>query len=155
MTRVLRRPMFRLGGNTDQGIMSGVAPRQGFANSGLAKDAKRRKELMMGLAGQSPDRSLSNLLIDFGLNVASAEPTGSIFSTAASAAKEPFQRYQTSQAKRSAYDQQLGLSAAQSAMDYQDKLAIAKAKAAGELGTNLQKDYSPQRAYETAVKDRV
>ena len=155
MTRVLRRPMFRLGGNTDQGIMSGVAPRQGFANSGLAEDAKRRKELMMGLAGQSQDRSLSNLLIDFGLNVASAEPTGSIFSTAAGAAKEPFQRYQTSQAKRSAYDQEIGLAAATSAMDYQDKLAIAKAKAAGELGTNLQKDYSPQRAYETAVKDRV
>ena len=87
--------------------------------------------------------------------MASAEPRGSIFATAAGAAKEPFQRYQTSQAKRSAYDQQLGLSAAQSAMDYQDKLAIAKAKAAGELGTNLQKDYSPQRAYETAVKDRV
>ena len=32
MARVLRRPMFRLGGNTDQGIMSGVAPRQGYVN---------------------------------------------------------------------------------------------------------------------------
>ena len=32
MTRVLRRPMFRMGGNTDQGIMSGVVPRQGYDN---------------------------------------------------------------------------------------------------------------------------
>ena len=155
MTRVLRRPMFRMGGNTDQGIMSGVVPRQGYSNGDLVKSAEERKKLLMGLAGQAPDRSMSNLLIDFGLNVASAPPTGSIFSTAAGAAKEPFQRYQTAQAKRSAYDQQIGLSAATSAMDYQDKLAIAQAKAKGELGTNLQKDYSPQRAYETAVKDRV
>ena len=123
MTRVLRRPMFRLGGNTDQGIMSGVVPRQGYANSGLAEDAAERKKIMMGLAGQRPDRSLSNLLIDFGLNVASAEPRGSIFSTAAGAAKEPFQRYQTAKAKRSAYDQQVGLAAAQSAMEQRDKMA--------------------------------
>ncbi len=39
MTRVLRRPMFRLGGNTDQGIMSGVVPRQGYnIGGGLLKD---------------------------------------------------------------------------------------------------------------------
>ena len=35
MARVLRRPMFRLGGNTDQGIMSGVAPRQGYEHGGI------------------------------------------------------------------------------------------------------------------------
>ena len=123
MTRVLRRPMFRLGGNTDQGIMSGVVPRQGYANSGLAEDAAERKKIMMGLAGQRPDTSMANLLIDFGLNVASAPPTGSIFSTAAGAAKEPFQRYQTAKAQRGAYDQQVGLAAAQSAMEQRDKMA--------------------------------
>ena len=31
MTRVLKRPMFRMGGNTDQGIMSGVVPRLGYS----------------------------------------------------------------------------------------------------------------------------
>ena len=123
MTRVLRRPMFRLGGNTAQGIMSGVVPRQGYANSGLAEDAAERKKIMMGLAGQRPDTSMANLLIDFGLNVASAPPTGSIFSTAAGAAKEPFQRYQTAKAQRGAYDQQVGLAAAQSAMEQRDKMA--------------------------------
>jgi hypothetical protein len=123
MTRVLRRPMFRMGGNTDQGIMSGVVPRQGYQDGDLARDAEERKKIMMGLAGQRPDTSMANLLIDFGLNVASAPPTGSIFSTAAGAAKEPFQRYQTSKAKRSAYDQQVGLAAAQSAMEQRDKMA--------------------------------
>ena len=78
MTRVLKRPMFRLGGNTDQGIMSGVVPRQGFAESGMAQDYEEKLKMLQGVA-MPPDRSLSNMLIDLGLNVASAEPRGSIF----------------------------------------------------------------------------
>ena len=74
MTRVLKRPMFRLGGNTDQGIMSGVVPRQGYQNGDMVQDAQRRKKLLEAMAGQRPDTSMSNLLVDFGLNVASAEP---------------------------------------------------------------------------------
>ena len=135
MTRVLRRPMFRLGGNTDQGIMSGVVPRQGYANSGLAEDAAERKKLLMGLAGQAPDRSMSNMLIDFGLNIASATPKGSIFATAAESAKDPFQRYQASKAKSSAYDQQVGLAAAESAIAHRDKMKelALKGKTSGAL----------------------
>ena len=114
--------MFRLGGNTDQGIMSGVVPRQGFAESGMAQDYEEKLKMLQGVA-MPPDRSLSNLLIDFGLNVASATPTGSIFSTAAGAAKEPFQRYQTAQAQRAQFGTKLGLSAAESAMAHADKMA--------------------------------
>ena len=123
MTRTLRRPMFRLGGNTDQGIMSGVAPRQGYDNGELVRKAEEEKALMQKLAGQRPDTSMANLLIDFGLNVASAEPRGSIFSTAAGAAKEPFQRYQTAKAQRGAYDQQIGLAAARSTIEQRNKMA--------------------------------
>ena len=116
--------MFRLGGNTDQGIMSGVVPRQGYDNGGVS----RRKEMLMQGAGMRPDTSMANLLIDFGLNVASAPPTGSIFSTAAGAAKEPFQRYQTAKAQRSAFDQQVGLAAAEAEMSHQDKMKEMAAK---------------------------
>ena len=135
MTRTLRRPMFRLGGNTDQGIMSGVVPRQGYSNGKLAEDAAERKKLLMGLAGQSPDRSMSNMLIDFGLNIASATPKGSIFATAAESAKDPFQRYQASKAKSSAYDQQVGLAAAESAIAHRDKMKelALKGKTSGAL----------------------
>ena len=135
MTRVLRRPMFRLGGNTDQGIMSGVVPRQGYSNGKLAEDAAERKKLLMGLAGQAPDRSMSNMLIDFGLNIASATPKGSIFATAAESAKDPFQRYQASKAKSAAYDQQVGLAAAESAIAHRDKMKelALKGKTTGSL----------------------
>ena len=104
MTRVLRRPMFRLGGNTDQGIMSGVVPRQGYKVPGLVDQLnipelqKVAKQYAYKPRGVTP----ADALIEFGLNVASAEPKGSIFSTAAESAKEPFQRYSKSKAESAA-----------------------------------------------------
>ena len=76
MTRVLKRPMFRMGGPTYEGITSGLAP---------------RKRYEYGRQGMS---NTAQGLIDFGLNLASATPSGSIFSTAAEAAKGPFANYQ-------------------------------------------------------------
>ena len=161
MTRVLKRPMFRLGGNTDQGIMSGVVPRQGYSNGELVKKAQEDAALMRKLVGQArPDTSMANLLIDFGLNVASAPPTGSIFSTAAGAAKEPFQRYQTAKAQRSAFDQQIGLSAAQSAIAHRDKMKelalkgqtsglIDVQKKARILWNNRRTDENPNGSFNT------
>ena len=160
MTRVLKRPMFRLGGNTDQGIMSGVVPRQGYSNGNLAEDAAERKKLLMGLAGQAPDRSMSNMLIDFGLNIASATPKGSIFATAAESAKDPFQRYQTSKAKRSAYDQQVGLAAAESAIAHRDKMKelalkgqttdlLTEQKRAKIMWNNRRTETNPSGSYNT------
>ena len=116
MTRVLKRPMFRLGGNTDQGIMSGVVPRQGFS-TGLSDELRQKKirdvlsgdttlgeaqDLSRALAYRPRGVTPADALIEFGLNVASAEPRGSIFATAAGAAKEPFQRYAKSKAESEA-----------------------------------------------------
>ena len=105
MTRVLKRPMFRMGGNTDQNIMSGVVPRQGYANQSIVKQIQDQKSIIDALAPRAPrkDRSLSNFLIDFGLDVASATPSGSIFSTAAKSAREPFGRYQQAKQLEAAY----------------------------------------------------
>ena len=116
--RTLNRPMFRMGGNTDQGIMSGVAPRQGYDNGGVT----RRKEMLMKGMGQQPDRSLSQFMIDFGLDIASRPPQGSIFSTAAASAKEPFQGYKASKAARAGFEQKIGLAGAESAMAHEDRM---------------------------------
>jgi hypothetical protein len=110
MTRVLKRPMFRLGGNTDQGIMSGVAPRQGYDNGKSVKSLDdlrgltipQLKEVAESMAYRPRGVTPADALIEFGLNVASAKPTGSIFSTAAGAAQEPFQRYSKSKAESEA-----------------------------------------------------
>ena len=111
MTRVLKRPMFRLGGPANEGITSGLAPRQGYAHSGrVLPDELRKKRMSDILTGETTlgeaqdlSRSLAYRprgytpaqgLIDFGLDVASAEPSGSIFSTAAASAKGPYERFQ-------------------------------------------------------------
>ena len=165
MTRVLRRPMFRLGGNTDQGIMSGVAPRQGYkgtndASDQLVKDAEERKRLLHAMAGRPSDRSLSEFMIDFGLDIASRPPQGSIFSTAAASAQEPFQRYKETKAKGRTYDQQIGLSAAQSAIAHRDRMKelalkgqttdlLTEQKRARIMWNNRRTDENPNGSYNT------
>ena len=121
--RTLNRPMFRTGGSTNTGITSGLAPRQGYDNGELVRKAEEEKALMQKLAGQQPDRSLSQFMIDFGLDIASRPPEGSIFSTSAASAKEPYQGYKATKARRGAYEQQIGLAAAQSTIEQRNKMA--------------------------------
>ena len=103
--RTLNRPMFRTGGSAGTGITSGLAPRQGYENGKMVQDAKEKEELLRSMVKQKPDRSLSQAMIDFGLNMASATPSGSIFSTAAEQAKGPFAKYQQAQQLETAYGQ--------------------------------------------------
>ena len=116
MNRTLRRPMFRMGG-TAEGITSGLAPRQGYAHEpghvtqgdtskmSIMDRLKFEKSIVETLAPRQPrqDRSMSNFLIDFGLDIASRPPSGSIFSTAAAAAKDPFARFQQAKQMQDAY----------------------------------------------------
>ena len=104
--RILKRPMFRLGGSAEnEGIMDGMRKRyeQGSkpedidstytaagadfqpTNQGESSGRRFRDFLV-----QSP--GLSGFLTEFGLNLLSQSPTGNIFQTAATAAKGPFQR---------------------------------------------------------------
>jgi hypothetical protein len=102
MTRVLRRPMFRMGGNTDQGIMSGVVPRQGYKMPGLVEQLPELQKIAKQYAYRPTGYTPAQGLIDFGLNLASAEPKGSIFATAAESAKKPFEKYTTGKAEAEA-----------------------------------------------------
>jgi len=133
MTRVLRRPMFRLGGNTDQGIMSGVVPRQGYAEAGMAQDYNEKLALLNKVA-MPPDRSRSDFMIDWGLGMVSGTPRGNILATAAEQAKEPFDKYRQAQAQRGAMGTKLGLTAAESAMAQSDKLKQIAAQTSPDAG---------------------
>ena len=89
MNRTLRRPMFRIGG-TAEGITSGLS-RQGYQGTDNASDQRVQ---------QAPRTGMRDFLINFGLDLASRPPSGSIFSTAAAAAKDPFNQYQAGKAAR-------------------------------------------------------
>ena len=107
MNRILRRPMFRTGGSAE-GITSGLAPRQGYKDPGLVEQLTTKKNIIEALAPRQPrqDRSMSNFLIDFGLDIASRPPSGGIFATAAAAAKDPFANFQKAKQIEQAYGAQ-------------------------------------------------
>ena len=118
MNRTLRRPMFRMGGSAE-GLTSGLAPRQGYAHEpGHVKQSDTSKmkvsdlgnmnigqlrELSKSMAYKPRGASMSDFLINFGLDIASRPASGSIFSTAAEAAKNPFSRFQKSKQMEQAY----------------------------------------------------
>jgi hypothetical protein len=94
MNRVFHRPMFRKGGSTNEGITSGL--RQGYQGGKLAQVQQDLAILNQLAPAPKPrgSRALNNFLINFGLNLASQSPQGGFLSTAASAAQEPFGRFQ-------------------------------------------------------------
>ena len=106
MNRVLRRPMFRTGGSAE-GLTSGLS-RQGYKGTDNPSDQRVLQDILPGMTiGQMRDLSkelsyrpqrnnLRDFMIGFGLDIASRPPSGSIFSTAAAAAKDPFDRYTAS-----------------------------------------------------------
>ena len=107
MNRILKRPMFRIGGSTGTGITSGL-DRQNYQNRGGAA-ARRFIQRPMAPVAEKPKPAagflnpqgvglgmgtLPGFLTQFGLNLASATPRGNIFATAAESAKEPFSQFQ-------------------------------------------------------------
>ena len=115
--------MFRKGGSAEGGITSGLqSPRQGYdngksvqpfnTNQNIAEFLKNasigdQQRLVEQLYPQKPrtdysKRRLGDLMIDFGIDIASRTPTGSgiggAISTALAAAKDPFDRFKASRA---------------------------------------------------------
>ena len=84
MSRILRRPMFRRGGEVGGGIMSGI--RQNYEVGGTAKERLMKAFEEYPVQGVDP---LSQFLIQGGLNLMSATPRGGVLATAAEAFKEP------------------------------------------------------------------
>ena len=101
MKRILKRPMFKMGGDVENvGIMDGMRnryqdpPGMKEPTVGSPRDITRRLQMIAAL---TPQPNIPQFLIDFGLNLASGPPEGNILSTAAAAAREPFQRFMAGQ----------------------------------------------------------
>ena len=136
--RILKRPMFRLGGSAEnEGIMNGMRKRyqqgskpedidstyqEGDFNVNPTNQRTTERPSFRDILVQSPN--LSPFLTEFGLNLLSQSPTGNIFQTAATAAKEPFQRLQAKGAMTSERDFEREL--------LERKLEVQKELAAGD-----------------------
>ena len=91
MNRILKRPMFRIGGSAGTGITSGLDQPQKMANGG-------RTGYQQGSMPTFQPGGVPGFLTGFGLNLLSTPPQGNIFQTAAVAARDPFDRLQAQQA---------------------------------------------------------
>jgi hypothetical protein len=87
MSRILKRPMFRMGGSTENmGIMDGMRTR--YENGGSATEALSELDRIAPL----PKPRVTELLQNIGLNILSNPSQGNIFRTAAVAARDPLQQ---------------------------------------------------------------
>ena len=97
MSRILKRPMFKMGGSTENsGIMDGMRSR--YDNGGSVEEVLKQ----LDERAPAPDYSRSDFLTNFGLNLLATPPQGNIFQTGAVAARDPFARFQQSRAQSAA-----------------------------------------------------
>ena len=93
MNRVLKRPMFRMGGSSNEGITSGLSsPRQNYFDAGRVLPTREEFEQAKSMYPQfevPKGEGLSRFLMTTGLNLLSTPPQGGLLATAATAAREP------------------------------------------------------------------
>ena len=134
MNRILKRPMFRIGGSAGTGITSGLdQPRKQYS-TGTNPYAM----------GSFQATGLPGFLTQFGLNLLSTPPQGNIFATAATAARDPFNLLQASQVEsmKTASDRKFARELAAEEREFEEgqlkKKLAAQKEIAGMDTTNIQ-----------------
>jgi hypothetical protein len=115
MSRILKRPMFRIGGSANEGIVSMAQPRKNYQDG--SDYQKRIEELRPILqqaagAGRSERDRFLDMLLQGSIRLASERPAGNIISTAAKAFQQPVEQYLKSGADEDAFQRQINLAAA-------------------------------------------
>ena len=150
MNRILKRPMFRMGGSSGTGITSGLdKPRTNYQVGGGA-DARRfvgnrimtqptnttrldttpiptssTRERLLAAIGQQPNnRNLSQFLTTFGLDLLSRPPQGGFFSTVAAAAKQPTEQLFAGMDAERNLQRQVALAAEESDIAQEQAIAL-------------------------------
>ena len=92
MNRTLRRPMFRIGGSAE-GITSGLAPRQGYADGFRSQKISdvlsgemtigQAQDLSKALAYKPRGTNIYDFMTEMGLDLVSRPKSGAISSSAA------------------------------------------------------------------------
>jgi hypothetical protein len=157
MSRILKRPMFRKGGEVMEGIMTGIKPRKNYADgktreeifaeaiSGLTPQAQKYAQSMSQLAGlgrASNQDLLTNVLIQGGLRGMSTAGKGGTLANLAAAFEAPVgQALKQRQANK-----MLDIQGAMKGLELGSKVDIAERKA-------LQKKQFESGTIESITKD--
>lgn len=158
MSRILKRPMFRKGGPTNEGVMSMVVPkRAGYQSDGSAttidnytidpndpvyKDAMKRAAMLLAFAGPGRSQSdrLSSLLIRGGLKTMSQRPRGGLLPTLATAFEQPVDEYLKSGETEDAFRRQIKLTGLTGAISSAEAKELQKMKIDAALADEARKE---------------
>lgn len=157
MSRILKRPMFRKGGPTNEGVMSMVVPkRAGYQSDGSAttvdnytidpndplyKDAMKRAAMLLAFAGPGRSQSdrLSSLLIRGGLKTMSQRPRGGLLPTLATAFEQPVDEYLKTGEAEDAFRRQIKLTGLTGAISSAEAKELQRMKLQAEVAKDAEK----------------
>ena len=173
MNRTLRRPMFRTGGSAE-GITSGLAPRQGYAEppgdvkqNDLSKvdirdmNLQQLKDLASRVSYKPRGTNFNDFLINMGLDLVSRPRSGNIFQQVAASAKGPYEKF--TEGKKSAAEQEYAsesdmfktLIAAQADMaSGEGGKTYAKQQIADDIERTMQEILKLEEEFKTADPER-
>jgi len=147
MSRILKRPMFRIGGSANEGIVSMAQPRKNYQQGSpkeerITRSAEDYARLLERFAGPGPSTSsdLGDLLISGGLNLLSGRGAGKgTLGSIAESYREPYQAFSKARASEDALKRQLRMSAASQAISSDEARELQKMKLEAALAEDRQK----------------
>ena len=148
MSRILKRPMFRRGGEVGGGIMTGI--RQNFAEAGSAKERLLSEYAAYPVQSVDP---VAKFLISGGLRGLSQTGGGGTLGNLAKAFEPATERLFEDIGAEDKARRDLAMIGTKIDIEGDLALKIAREKAKAEAA--YQKDYTPDRKYYELVKDRT
>ena len=147
MSRILKRPMFRIGGSANEGIVSMAQPRKNYQGGSpreerVTKSAEEYARLLEKFAGPGPSVSsdLGDLLISGGLNLLSGRGAGKgTLGSIAESYRDPYTAFSKARASEDALKRQLRMSAASQAISSDEARELQKMKLEAALAEDRQK----------------
>jgi hypothetical protein len=134
--------MFRIGGSTNEGIVSMAEPRKNYQEgSDYQKRIEELRPILQQAAGMGRserDRFL-DMLLQGSIRLASERPAGNIFSTAARAFQQPVDQYLKSGADEEAFQRQINLTAATQGISSVEAERLQRMKLQAALAEDQQK----------------
>ena len=164
MSTILRRPMFRRGGQAE-GITTGLG-RQGYAKAGPVQSYQDFRNILDTISPRGTG-NINDFLMNLSLNLVGNPPSGNILQTVAKEAQGPFQQLQRARAQERAGDRELAAEwlktlsedekiALQEQIDYLvEEFGISEIEALNRLKPTFRKDQSPEETAREALEAQV
>jgi hypothetical protein len=172
MNRVLKRPMFRMGGSSGTGITSGLdTPKRGlvdgpgkysqpdfFSLIPTKSEFEQAKEMFPQFTSP-PSQAINRLLITGGLDLISRPPQGGTLATAAAAFKEPtaqlFEDIDTERATKFATDADLFKTLVEAKGEALSGMGDSKTYSQLEIGKQIQSDILKIADLQNKLQDKT